>query len=189
MVLTDTCWYHKLESATHCAACETSMFAPWTESECSVLLPTDGKTSVMAMTAKTSSGDITDMDCSSAEIEELIKEVRPFLTLSLTSAPSPSSGVCVSRCASLPLSFSVTFFIWLPHCAVSSNTFCTERAHPPTWSSWLWSVQRCFVDNLLGFCFFWFFVFQEDIQASPEYWPQSSINSKASFCISHRPFT
>lgn len=33
-----------------------------------------GKGPVMAMVATTSSGDITDMDCSPAEIEELIKE-------------------------------------------------------------------------------------------------------------------
>uniref|UniRef100_A0A671V058 Interferon regulatory factor 8 n=1 Tax=Sparus aurata TaxID=8175 RepID=A0A671V058_SPAAU len=34
----------------------------------------NGKSSVMAMAATTSSGDITDMDCSPAELEELIKE-------------------------------------------------------------------------------------------------------------------
>ncbi|KAM6942806.1 interferon regulatory factor 8 [Xenentodon cancila] len=33
-----------------------------------------GKSSMMAMAATSSSGDITDMDCSSAEIEELMKE-------------------------------------------------------------------------------------------------------------------
>lgn len=40
------------------------------------LSSTDGKSSGMAMTATTSSGDTADMDCSPAEIEEFIKEVR-----------------------------------------------------------------------------------------------------------------
>lgn len=35
----------------------------------------DGKSSVMAMAASSACGDITDMDCSPAELEELIKEV------------------------------------------------------------------------------------------------------------------
>uniref|UniRef100_A0A671UZQ7 Interferon regulatory factor 8 n=1 Tax=Sparus aurata TaxID=8175 RepID=A0A671UZQ7_SPAAU len=44
----------------------------------------NGKSSVMAMAATTSSGDITDMDCSPAELEELIKEVRLSVTLQTT---------------------------------------------------------------------------------------------------------
>lgn len=56
-----------------------TMFLPWTESQFLLLPPLDGKSSVMPMAVTTSSGDITDMDCSPAELEELIKEVSlPF---------------------------------------------------------------------------------------------------------------
>lgn len=41
----------------------------------------DGKSSVMAMAASSACGDITDMDCSPPELEELIKEVWLPLTL------------------------------------------------------------------------------------------------------------
>lgn len=44
------------------------------------LVFTDGKTSVMAMAATSSSADITDMDCSPGDIEELIKEVNMILS-------------------------------------------------------------------------------------------------------------
>ncbi|XP_069030707.1 interferon regulatory factor 8 [Embiotoca jacksoni] len=38
----------------------------------------NGKSSVMAMAATTSTGDVTDMDCSPVEIEELIKEEESY---------------------------------------------------------------------------------------------------------------
>lgn len=41
----------------------------------------DGKSSGMTMAASSACGDITDMDCSPAELEELIKEVWLPLTL------------------------------------------------------------------------------------------------------------
>lgn len=76
--------------------------------------------------AATMSCDVTDMDCSSAEIEELIKEVRHFfhltpLRLALTSAP-PSSVTCVSRFSLLPLSLRVTFFSDYHTCAQCVHT-------------------------------------------------------------------
>lgn len=42
----------------------------------------------MVTAATAGSGDITDMDCSSAEIEELIKEVRALLILNPTFTPT-----------------------------------------------------------------------------------------------------
>lgn len=142
------------------------------------------------MTAKTSSVDITDMDCSSAEIEELIKEVRPFLTLNhclpLTSGPSPSSVICVSRCASLPLSLFVTFFLSDYHTVLSPPSLFAQSMHTLPHDLHDYEVYKGAL--LTTYCFFvCLFVFQEDcsIQASPEYWSQSSINSKAYFCTSH----
>lgn len=75
-----------------------------------------GKSAAAALTS--SSGDITDMDCSSADLEELIKEVKqvcvsffhpflPFLSLSI-----------------FLTNFTLFFSVFLFYCLSSSLIFC-----------------------------------------------------------------
>lgn len=111
-----------------------------------------------------SCGEIPGIDCSPAELEELIKEVRLSPTLNHLLN-------CVAYLSPPLLSLCVTF-VSLPHCSACSSTLSLD-------------VHDCEVYKgaLLAASYDVFFL-QEDgciIQASPEYWSQGSISGKTTF--------
>lgn len=134
------------------------------------------------MAATTSTGDITDMDCSPAEIEEFIKEVRLLLTLNTYCYLSFSPRhICTHFTLPwLPRSFCVTFFSD-NHTLPSPPTLVA-----PSLLTLPLGLHDCKVYKgaLLTTAHFTTVFLQEEgrsIQASPEYWSQGSINGKTTF--------
>lgn len=92
---------------------------------CAIISPTDGKSSLTAMAATTSSGDITD--CSPTEIEELIKEVRLHLTSNYSLLPL-TSFLLSSVTDALHCSAFVPVFFFMTHAHPLQLIFMTTGA-------------------------------------------------------------
>lgn len=137
----------------------------------------------------TSPGDITDMDCSPAEVEDFIKEVRFLLRVihwnKLTHLSplffSALSSVFLMNCTFYAINlFFVTFHFTTLSYLVQNllRSLCTPiDLQPHDYKMYSWA----FLTRIQYFqCLFFFFLQEEgcSIQASPEYWSQGSINGK-----------
>lgn len=133
--LASVCWYKKMSSTTR------YFYFP----------PTDGKSPVMPMTAATSSNDLRDMDCSPAEIEEFMKEVRQHLTLNIST------------------------HLFFYHLSALVSLFLPSVSSPPVVALSVTAVSHYSVVVVVlqdESC---------SIQTSPESWSQGSVNGKLHF--------
>lgn len=113
----------------------------------------DGKSSSMAMAASNACGDITDMDCSPAELEELIKEVWLPLTLNHITNRVSFPSLCLSVLCQRSLDVLLQP---LSQCVFFSPPLYRTAASPLTHSHLIFITALCLVNHSLSFFFFWF---------------------------------
>ncbi len=148
----------------------------------------------MAMAATTSSGEMTDMDCSPAELEEFIKEVRLLLTLN--HRLNHISHLSFSPLSHLFLDTFIAAQLFFSHChtVLSPPTLVAPSMHLlPLDLHYCEAYKGALLTTTYDVVVF----LQEEgcsIQASPEYWSQGSVSGKKTFStpaynMTHTPLT